>query len=373
MTLEDWQHGAPPRSIAKRLEPSSASAGMVGAHHVTYMAAVGALLDGWTAAHPQTAGLPAIPFDKLANIAARTWSAAHDISPEGDLCPIPYTEVRGVHGPGQALVQHKERPLRYLIQVLHGLQEILPERVLIEVRASYRDEQGQLVVNHASTSLHVAAPRRDRDQLLAVLGATGGNLIEALATPLARLDEDSIRALGTHRDAPTLRGALDYHWARLRNRRVLVVDALRRNQSAQRRHLRDMQISCDELRRKAVDNEERYSRARTAVLDDLSNRSLARSSFDEIHKDASAVWCPEGLGDARLRIPLARAVAGVLGLLADSSSGSITDRDQELYEQFLADLPSGRLPGQLVDLQASGSVTPEVLDGLEQLAEQAGI
>lgn len=378
MPISGWQHGTPERSIANRLEADPLSAGEVGAHHYKFMACIRTLLDGWSVGPRLNAGLDAVPFDKLANVAARTWEAAGDISEAYDFCPVPFVEMRGVHGPGRALIRHKDTRPRYVVEVLHDLQQLLPQRSPLEVRA-HRVEGGELVVNHPSTTVHIPLPRQDSERFVRALGPQGGRLMEALAAPLDTLDENEVRAIGTHKDAATLRAALDYHWDRLRERRIAVLGALRAHRRVEEQLLKDMEVSCDELRRKAIDNEERYARARTSIRDGLPARSLVQASFDLVHSEASIVWCPEGLADSRARIPIVTAIVSAIRLVAEVPAvrrrgARSQERAQEQYERALEELPDHGLPRHLDDfVDASGRPLNVAVDQLEAVARRRGI
>ncbi len=378
MALDDWRHGTRPESVANRLEADASSAGAVGTHHYKFMATVTVLLDAWSVGNRAEAGLDAIPFDKLANVAARTWSRARDLSTEVTaFSPVPFVEIRGVHGPGYALIRHKGRPPRYVVEVLHDLQQLLPQRALLEVRATHRNKHGELVPNHPTTTVHLPLPRRDCGGLLSDLGVHGGSLMEALSEPFGQLDENEVRALGTHKDAEALLSSLDYHWSRLRDGRVIVIDQLRAQATSPPEALRDMEISCDELRRKAFDNEGRYAKARETIIASLPQPSLARSSFEAVHRPAAEVWCPEGLGGSKGRIPEVCALVRILRLVFNlRGPQQVVDPDvaDDLYHELLDDIPDHGLPRAvdgLADRSEDGAAA--VIDRLEVLAQRVGI
>lgn len=371
MIDSELRRGSLARSIANRLEPDDTTVGQVGAHHFKFMANVRLLLEGYCVADRMISGLDAIPFDKLANLAARTWSAAGVISGSDDFSPIPYVELNGVHGPGQALIRHKGEGPCYVLSAFYRLQVLLPQRTMFDIRLP--GDGISVAPTDYRTTVRPAIPHVDWDTALKSLGSSGGPFVEQLSGTLAPLEVDELRALGTHKTAESLDAALQYHWRRLRNLRAVIIDHIRAKRIEASRLQRDMHVSCLELRRKAADNQYRYERARTTVLDSLPRPSLACASFEGVHRPGAEIWCPAGLRDSRTRIHPVTALVDVLEVVvAWSSTAARTDvlheRLQEQLERVLREVPDHKLPNRVEDfVDVVGDPVSLVLQRLEAL------
>lgn len=377
MSIEDWQHGTPPDSVANQLEPSADRVGLVGAHHFKFIASVRVFLSGWSVGGRVDSGIEAIPFDKLANLAARTWVAAKAISQAPDFTPMPFEEIRGVHGPGQALVHHKEEGPRYVLEVLHRLQQLLPERAPFEVDAHVVN--GDPIANHYLTRIRLPLPRLDNDPYLEALGIQGAEWAEGIAEQLAPLDVNELRAVGTHNNAHTLLRSLEYHQDRLRDRRAVLLDALRNKKAIPKNVPGDMATSCSELKRKTLDNEDHYERARLTIRDGLPELALSRVSFDTVHKPAAEIWCPDGLADWRSRLAPICALIGASNAYTEflstrRRSSKLEERLQRQLDEALADIPDHGLPRHVGDcVDADGGMVSSLIDRLEELFNRFGI
>jgi len=356
--------------ITGRLAVPTSDQRRVGQQHFRYLAAVQALFTGWCEEGLSPDGRAAIPFDKLANIAARTWTVAGTLLDQPQVyLPVPLEERQGMHGPGQALVRRRDEPPSYFLDIAYALQEALPERTLFSIRP-YRGPDGPV-------------PNDYRTRIMPVVGLSLDNVMPTcpparkvlvpMASALRGLAEDDMRALGTHGNARHMALAIEYHARLLQAKWNAFLNRCRTGTGPDMALIRDMQTSCSELRRKLVDNEGRYAHARRLVCERLPEGTPARVVFDAVHRPENDIWTDRRVVRARELLSTreaAVALAYAVARMSETESGGYVASSEVAELAKEVDEACNRLGSDttvrgLEDLVVARNVTPAALRLLE--------
>jgi hypothetical protein len=360
-------------SLSDELLAPNPERGKLGFQYFSFFTGLRLLFSVW--ATDRVDGLEhmtAIPFDKLGNVGARVWSAARDIE-IAELVPVPFHERHGVHGPGQAITRRRNEPARYLLDVLHDLQTILPERAPFDVKA-YVDRAGEAQPTDWRTEVHQAIPGAPPETLLQLLPRVAAELLEPLAPAIQPLDQNAIRALGTHCDVQGTLEALHFHLDRLARGWARAFGDFEDDHCPNANVCRNMTVSCRELKRKTIDNEARYRAARDSIRAALPGRCLARSSFEAVYHPAEEIWADARVQTIRESVAKRTALVDVLDIITRASDAPVGDRAlselQARLEQDLAELSESHLPKTIDAYQWDKGVNHQVLQRLEVMVEE---
>ncbi len=353
------------RSVSASLQIPPEDRGVLGRQHVEFMAGLSAMFAGWCdGAEGDAAALSSIYFDKLGNLTARTWRAANGPMRSQFFGPCPYEELPGTHGPGQALTHHRGLKPRFLVPCLYEVQLAVPERSLFEIRPGVTEEGG-VRASHPDTLVLPATPRPDLSRALDRLAGGISDVLGPLAEALPDLDQNELRAVGTHCSSEQTVEAVQFLIAKLRTTWDGYRPELVERRPPSDGVARDMEVFCGELHRKTIDNPGRYEVALTKIDDACESEHPASVAFHHVYDRREDVWGSEVVKSEGGKAGQRRALAKVFSVVSGGQ------QNEEQFSEAWEELPRGTpaLPRRLGSLFDGGLLSTDGAIALRELGD----
>jgi hypothetical protein len=302
-----------------------------GVQHERTLRAIYVLLSGWCRfKNPQKASLveppgklQAIPFDKLVMLYARLWdelfrrtgakfknrasSITEEENKQAITFPVPYKELPGKHGPGRAVCSHDQKP-EFIVSIIHRLKEedILP----------YFDVSPPVgsPANDYRTTIAPALSSASDDTLIEDYTEYEREVLRDLNNALKRLDDEEIRALGTHENFTKTSDDVqrEFNWMQ---KWLGATEANIKAGKPFHKAMREVLEYTDEASRKSERNRKDYARARQLFEAELSH-ALLKEVFLDCQRPPEEIWDRNEMKTLAQRARRAYAVAHYLERVA---------------------------------------------------------
>ncbi|MBU4319656.1 MAG: hypothetical protein KJ739_00995 [Nitrospinae bacterium] len=265
----------------------------------------GVLLYPWCTHTDATRAMSSIPFDKLITLSSRLWNALAKNSGEsttgGELSTpvsflVPHRLFPGKHGPGHGMLTHDEGKLKYIGEILYLHQKLgIQQDIVVKPPEENKDE-----ITHEKTVFTTGLTPTTKSGILErsnIFNDSERIIIDELAEILRHLNEEEIRALGTHENADQTAGAIIFeldHWKKFINYAIDLIAGSRiiddKGRNAFWYSIEAFEYA-DEAVRKSKTNMKAYNEAWNRFDKHIVEREgLILKAFIKKQKKAPSIW-----------------------------------------------------------------------------------
>lgn len=253
--------------------------------------------------------LKTIYFDKLVTFFCRLWNQLHEKGYVG--CRSGFYELRGFHGPGQALKINRlkdeeigmgrhpedirEGPYAYITEIIEKLDPGIGYRKLFKVEGSPGNPEckvyPQLDGSLWDSWCFKTKDENDNiseDKELFLRKRELAYVLE-ISSSLSQLSSEEIRAIGTHCSATNTCRDIDFNLAKWQESINHILDALIVNIDEVEYSAHRLVTTSREIQRKSIDNKVAYKNAFTKFFSYLTT-PMVSESFLAAQKNASDIW-----------------------------------------------------------------------------------
>lgn len=270
--------------------------GAIGANYAKAHRMFGLLLYHWCTHTDDTRSMGSISFDKLITLSSRLWNAIANILGENTTAEtlsflVPHRLLPGKHGPGLGIIAHDEGRPKYIGEILfeHKKLGIQEDIVVKPCEDDFRHEKTTFTTGLTTTMKSGILQRAN------IFNSTEQTIIDQMAGILCHLNEEEIRALGTHENADQTAEAIIFEldrWEQLINKAMTLYDSITIDDKGRNSlwYSQEAFEYASEAVRKSINNMKTYEEAWNHFTKHTGRSEQTFEAFMKKQQKSSSIW-----------------------------------------------------------------------------------